>query len=210
MSTPYEQDFRVTTTGDDEIVALDFPGRCEITKITATREGGGDVTLNFFNRSFGSPPQNIERITQVIGGDFDGNVRLHFFAEFGVARPGDRIDVAGSSEAVYDEDHTVEAVSDDKLEVITDFTFTVESFGGTATLAIPSADGELYRVLPTQSGASPLIVIPTATGDRVLYVNRDPLGNRNIGVKRKVYVRIGSEDTYRIGLAAILGVAGEG
>ena len=210
MSTPYERDFRVTTVGADEIVELDFPGRCEITKINTVREGGGTVTLDFFNRGFTSPLQNIEHVSAVVGGDFDGKTRLHFFAEFGVARPGDIIAVAGNSEGAYNTDHIVEVVSDDKLEVITNVTFTVEGFGGTATLAIPSAEEELYRVLPQQTGASPLSVIPSSTGDIVLYVNRDPLGNRNIGIKRKIYVKIAAADTYRIAITSLLGVAGEG
>ena len=115
MSTPYEQDFRVVTTGVDEIVELDFPGRCEITKINAVRDGGGAIALDFFSRSFTSLPQKIEHVSKVIGGDFDGKARLHFFAEFGVARPGDTIAVAGNSEGAYNTDHIVEALSDDKL-----------------------------------------------------------------------------------------------
>ena len=210
MSTPYEQDFRITTTGVDEIVELDFPGRCEITKINAVRDGGGAIALDFFSRSFTSPPQKIEHVSKVIGGDFDGKARLHFFAEFGVARPGDTVAVAGNTVAGYNTDHIVEVVSDDKLEVITDQAYTADGFGGTATLAIPTAEEELYRVLPQQTGASPLSVIPSTTGDIVLYVNRDPLGNRNIGIKRKIYVKIATVDTYRISITALLGVAGEG
>jgi hypothetical protein len=210
MSTPYDREDRVITSGTDEIVEFDYPGRCEITRINVVREGGGAIDLDFFNRKFTSDAKTIRHISKVSGGPFDGKTRLHFFAEFGVSRPGDQIAVAGNSVAGYNVTHRVEKVSDDKLEVITDRTYTADGFGGTAALAIAAADQELYRVLPNQSSGSPLSVIPPATGDVVAYRNQDPLPNANIGVKRKIYIKIAAAATYRIAISSLLNVAGEG
>jgi len=210
MSTPYERDFRVTTVGTDEIVELDFPGRCELTRINILREGGGAIDADFFNRKFTSAAKPIINIVEQIGGALDGKTLLRFAAEFGVARPGDQIAVAASSVAGYNVTHRVEKVSDDKKEVVTDQSFTAEGMGGTATLAVAAADQELYRVLPNIAGASPQSIIPPATGDSIFYVNRDPLANSNIGIKRKVYLMLNAAATYRVNLTAQLSVAGEG
>jgi hypothetical protein len=210
MSTPYDREFRFTTTGTDEIVELDYPGRCEITKITAVRDGGGAIDFDFYNRKFDSDALPIYEIIEQIGGEFDGKTKLRFLAEVGVTRPGDQIAVAGTSVAPYNTTHRVEHVSDDKKEIITDQTFSARALGGTLTLAISAADQELYRVMANISAASPVISIPPATGDSILFVNKDPLGNNNIGTKRKIYLKVAAADTYRVAITSLLGVAGEG
>lgn len=210
MSTPYERDFRFTTVGVDEIVELKFPGRCEITKLNIVREDGGAIDFDLFSRKFTSAARPIINIVNQFGGPFDGNTVLRFAAEFGVVRVGDEIVVAGSTVAAYNTRHRVEKISDDKKEVVTDQSFTVEGLGGTATLDIASADRELYRVLPNIAGGSPILEVPTTTGDVALFVNRDPRPNANIGVNRVLYVLVAAIATYRLNIAALLNVAGEG
>lgn len=212
MSTPYDREFVKTTTGVNEIVELDFPGRCDLTRVSIVKLGGGAITANIFNRKFDGTPHAVKSIVEVPG----VGVRINLpksAKDFDDVKVGDLLTVAGNSEAAYNAaDHRIVSI-DPSVEprfVETDKAFVTVGTGGTVVLAIPAAEQEVNRVIPEISGASPQFIIPTGSGDTATFVNQDPLGNVNIGVKRKLYMKLNLVDTYKIALSAVLGVAGEG
>lgn len=211
MSTPYDREFIKTTAGPDEVVELDFPGRCDLTRISLVRVGAGNVKANVYNRKFVGATHAIIRIEDVAG----GGVRIVLSddaADFNDVKVGDLVTVAGNSVGGYNVAHRV-LVIDSSTEprfIETDQAFTADGAGGTAKLDIPALEQELQRVIPEIDGASPQLIIPTGTGDTATYVNQDPLPNVNIGIKRKLYMKFEDAATYKIAISAVLGVAGEG
>lgn len=209
MGTPYDREFVVTTTGVDEIQALGFPGRCELTRIAIVRVGTGTIDVNVFNRLFVGSEHDILVITD------DGNTKALITlnpdaADMDDVRVGDIVTVAGSSVAGYNTQHRITSIADDKRSFITDQAYSADGTGGTVKLDIPSEEQAMNLVLPNIGGADSVLVIPPGSGDKAIYVNQDPLPNANIGIKRKVYMQFGAVATYRVAISAELTVAGEG
>lgn len=204
--TPYEREFRVTTTGTDEIAALDYPGRCRLTRIAIVREGGGAFTVDVYSRAFTSDPVYIARIID------NGDTRCRLVAPGLAVAAGDVIAVASSNVLGYNTNHRVTGVDEiwdngtkltSRLEtVVTDQPYTAEGVGGTATLAIPEDEQALYQVCDQIVGTDDEAVVLDAP-----YMNRDPLLTRNIGVNRKIYLKFADIATYRVGIAATTDVA---
>jgi hypothetical protein len=196
--TPYEREFRVTAT-ENEIVALDYPGRCRLTRVAVVREGGGTFTIDLYNRAFTDDAVTITRIID------DGQTKCRLIAPGLAVRIGDVITVAGASVGGYNTSHRVTAVEpiwDDGTKlmtrvdtVVTDQAFSAQATGGTATLAIPAAEQPLYHVCDHITGTDDEDVALD-----VAYMNRDPLLNRNIGVNRKIYVKFADAATYRVAI----------
>lgn len=210
MSTPYGRDERFVITATPERVDMDFPGRCELTRIAIVEEGGGAIDVDIFNRKIVGTSLGIATITD------DGSSQVLITLAAGQVFPedevavGDLLTVAGSSVGGYNvATHRVLSISEDRRQAATSEAYTADGAGGTAQLDL-SAIEEVFRVIPNIAGASPQLIIPAGTGDKVLHVNRDPQPNLNIGVNRKVYFRITGNGSYRIALDASLGVAGEG
>ncbi len=215
MSTPYDREFIKTTTQSDEVVELDFPGRCDLTRISLVRVGAGNVKANIYNRKFVGATHAVIRIEAVdVAAPADGVriVLLPGAADFNDVKVGDLVTVAGNSVGGYNVAQRVLLIdpSTEPRFIETDQLFTADGAGGTAKLDIPALEQELQRVIAEIDGASPRLVIPTGTGDTATYVNQDPLPNVNIGIKRKLYMKFEDAATYKIAISAVLGVAGEG
>ena len=208
MGVPYELDKYLTTTGSDEVVELDFPGRVEITKISMV--GSAAIDLDLFSRRFDSDGEDIHSI--VAGTLFGGGTGTHIVPRRGVFFPykvGDSIVVAGNSVGGYNATHIVQEIIEaedqegTKIQVLrTNQAYSADGTGGDATLAVTTAMEEAYRVVDNIAGASPQKVIP-ASGDNIYYINQDPRPNANIGHKRKLYARIANVGTYRLVIQAV-------
>lgn len=210
MGTPYDREF-FETAGAGQILELGFPGRCELTRISIVRVGGGDITANVFNRKFVGDLHDISDISEVVA----AGVRITVTPEAAAlndVRVGDLVTVAASSVGGYDVAHRVLAIdpSTNPRWVETDQAFTTVGIGGTVKLDIPAAEQPLSRVIAELTGTDNILVIPPGSGDKAIYVNKDPLPNANIGVRRIVYMKLDDASDYRIALTAELGVAGEG
>ena len=212
MSTPYQNDFLLVKAGAPaETFDLDWPGRCELTRISVMEEDAVAIDVDFFNRKLIGGTLAIATILD------DGNTKCLITLAAGVVfteteiKVDDLITVAGSSVGGYNvATHRVTFISEDRRQAITSVAYTADATGGTANLDLTVIEA-VYRVMPNIAGASPQLSFPPATGDAVLFINSDPLGNLNIGINRKLYLRInGGAGTYRLGLSALLGVAGEG
>ena len=189
--TPYEKEFSVTTVGSNQIVALSYPGRCTLDYITIILIGGGTVTADLFSRAFASPLVAVP--VYLITNDGNGYCYVEMNPNSALAcKVGDVVVVASSPTSGYNTSHRVLEVVDD-FNIVTDQSWTADAVGGTAQVQIPSAEQELYRVFATITGASPL----HANLD-ITFKNQDALPNRNIGVNRKLYVKLAATGTYCI------------
>jgi hypothetical protein len=209
MGTPYDREFTPTTTGAEEIVALDFPGRCELTRVSIVRVGTGAIDVDVFNRKFVGDEHAVLAITD--DGDTKALITLGLDAAImDDVRVGDLVTVAGSSVGGYNVAHRITAIAEDKRSFVTDQAYSADGTGGTVKLDIPVAEQELNRVLSNITGSDSVLTIPPGSGDKAVYVNQDPLPNANIGVKRKIYFKFAAAATYRVAISAELSVAGEG
>jgi len=209
MATPYEREFYEAWTAG-EVKALDFPGRCEITKIAIVRIGTGAIAADIYNRLFEGPTHDVFEIVD----DGSGNVQINLAAgaaDLDDVKVGDVLEVAGSSVGGYNvATHRITSIAEDLRSVVTSESFTSVGTGGTVKLNIPTAEQPAYQVMPQITGTDSVLTIPPGTGDRVIYVNQDPLPNVNIGVNRKLYLKMADAGTYRVLVSAGLSVAGEG
>jgi hypothetical protein len=213
MGTPYSNEFRVTTVGANEYVELAWPGRCELNRVSAVKEGGGSLTFDFYNRKIIGPTLNVD---EIVAGDEGGDLRILLDADqpdFDDIQIDDLLTVAGASVGGYNSAvHRVVYIDPGRRFVeVSGVGYSADSTGGTVQLDISAIEG-LYQVMAQITGTTPQVVILPGTGDKVIFVNQDPIlaGARNIGIKRKLYVKIAAADTYRIGIDATLSVAGEG
>jgi hypothetical protein len=198
--TPYEREFTFTTTGSNQIVALDYPGRCTLDFITIILIGGDGqpITADLFSRNFTGPVIPVFLITTA-----NGNCMLQTNQPLAV-KVGDAVVVTNSPTAGYNTTHRIVERIDD-FNFVTDHTYTADAVGGSVQLQIPAQEQELYRVTTTMSDNSPL---QEDIGE--VFKNQDATPNRNIGVVRKIYVRLATAGTYRIALRSheSIGVGG--
>jgi hypothetical protein len=215
MGTPYDREFIKTTTAVDEVVELDFPGRCELNRISILRVSGGDIDAGIFNRKFVGATHAVALIEPTGNGTELRIALAQDAAPLNDVKVGDLVTVAGNSNGAYNvATHRIVAIDDadinDPRWIDTDNGgVSSPGTGGTVQLDI-TTEQELQRVLPDITGSGSVLEIPPGTGDIAVFRNQDPVGNVNIGVKRKLYMKFADAGTYKIGLSAILGVAGEG
>jgi hypothetical protein len=212
MSTPYQNEFILPKpAAPAQTFELDWPGRCELTRISLLEEAAVAIDADIFNRRLISDPLALATITDNgIGQALISLGGTDLFLETEI-QVGDLLTVAGSDVGGYNvATHRVDAISDDRRRVTSSELYTADGAGGTVQMVLTAVEA-LYRVMPNISAASPVLSFPPATGDSIVFVNADPVGNVNIGVNRKLYLRInGGAGNYRLGLTAVLGVAGEG
>lgn len=208
--TPYETDKIVTTTDPDEIVEIGIPGRCQLELIYALNTSGGEVTFTAYNRLFTGPQVSIRGITVVDPLSSPSRIVVLVAPEALLVRAGDIVTIEGSGgfasiadDGGYDGDHRVLSV--EKSTVVEDLRdgiwkiFLDSAFDGelgpvgTIKLNIPENEQTLYQVDVPATGTPEAELI-----SQLAYVNRDPLGNRNIGVKRKIYIKFADAGTYRV------------
>ena len=144
-----------------------------------------------------------------------GTVRINAgqnAADFTDVKVGDQLDVSGNGEAGYNVKHRVLAIdpSVNPRWVETDQTFSDVGVGGEVKLDIPTAEHPAYQVIENITDTDDVFVTPAASGATAVFVNLDPLPNANIGVRRKLYVRVADAATYKMTIAASLDVSGGG
>ena len=204
MSTPYETEQTITTTGSNQIVAIPFPGRIFLDRVAVVKLGGGTVTITAFNRAFTGPATNIKQIIADSTGDF---CNLQFKLPFAV-KIGDVITVTNSGISGYNTTHRVTGLPDggNNLNIVTDQAYVGYDTGNTITgqLTIPSGEQSMYTVL-TATGTGNAVVTP-----EMPYVNLDPLLNVNRGINRFIYINFATADTYKLAIRGrdSIGLAG--
>ena len=191
--TPYESITNVTTTANNKIVAIPFPGRCSLSRIAVVRVGTGSIAVDLYNRAFTSAAINIRNITQSLGNFC--LVTLYTPLALGI---NDAVTIGSNGVSGYNTTHHITSKIDD-THYITDVAYTTDGVGGTLTLAIPSAERILYHVMPQLTGTDALENMPNPG---IVYFNQDPLPNLNIGVNRVIYAAIATAGTYRIAIRA--------
>lgn len=192
MSLPFEiSNLAVVTEADDEIVALDVPGRMIIDRlIVITPEAAS--TVDVFSRAFTSAQVNLHNITS----DAAGKAQLNLAAPL-LVNVGDLLTVADNAETDYNvATHRVLSVSADDKTIVTSEGYVDDGDGGTVELAIPAAEQELYRVLATQTASSNLISLISAAG--FTFHNQDPRTKHRGQIGRKIYLKLGDDGAYRI------------
>jgi hypothetical protein len=212
MSTPYQNEFILDkAAAPAETFAVDFPGRCELTRIALLEEGGAAIDADIFNRQLIGAVNAVSTITDDGTGQALITLSLGSLFSPTEVKVGDLLTVAGATVGGYNvATHRVLAISEDRRQAVTSEPYTADSEDGSVQMVLTAVEA-LFRVMPNIAGASPQVSFPPATGDSIIFVNADPLPNINIGINRKLYIRInGGLGTYRLGLSAILGVAGEG
>ena len=215
MGAMYEKTERVTTTTNPETVSIPFPGRCKIHEIAIVRVGGGAIDATLFNRQLVGSALDVDRITE----NDDGNIRI--ILSQGLEQPlhdYDQVTLAAGDAGTYDGNHRVVGTgkfyittdgrptlvpnSDVRFQVQyidTDTAHSSDDTGGTMQLNIPAGDQVLYQTLPNLTGTGSVKALTNADTDEIEYVNRDPIGERNIGVNRKLWiVLVGTPATYLI------------
>jgi hypothetical protein len=122
----------------------------------------------------------------------------------------DLITLASGDVGTYDgADNRILSIADDRNSFVLSGTYSSDDTGGTAQLDLSSIE-VVYQVMAQITGTDSVVSILPGTGDKVVYVNRDPKPNLNIGTNRKLYFKIANAATYRIAVDASLTVAGEG
>jgi len=208
MATVYSKQEQIVTTEANELVAIPFPSRCEIQRMVILKVGGGAVDVDLFSRNLVSDDIDIERIED----DGSGNTRIYLVP--GAELPSylnDSLTVAAASVGGYNTTHKVAGfgteyrtpqptgdLRDQQNYIDTDQAYSADATGGTATRAIPSGNEPLWLVVAPLSGTDSADILTNADADVIEFVNRDPIGSRNIGVNRKLYVRPAAADTYVI------------
>jgi len=202
--TPYSKEFTITTTGANEVVALDFPGRCRIRSIQALNLGGGSHTIDFYSRAFAGPVIAIGKVRSGSGGKAE--VVLEDFLP---VRPSDAVTIAGSH-ADYNGTRRVTKVVQSPtagvyaqvpaLVLTLDVAYSVDAEGGTAQTVVPAAEEPLFKV----AGLTGAGIQTTAA--EFEYKNQDPEPKRNIGTPRKIYARVLAAGTYRIVIRSAEGI----
>src|SRR4051812_10849472 len=96
--TPYEKEYVVTTGGVNAVVALDFPGRAEITRIGVTNVAGAAFTADFFNRAFSGTALAVKYVLADTSGT--GTLLYVLDTKFPV-KVGDLVTVVGTSVVGY-------------------------------------------------------------------------------------------------------------
>lgn len=208
MSTAYSKQEQITTVGANELVAIPFPSRCKIHRMVIFKVGGGAVDVDLFSRNLASDDIDVERIED----NGSGNTRIWLGP--GLELPSyvnDSLTVAGSTTVGYNTTHKVTAVGtiyktphptgnlrDQQNYIDTDQTYTADATGGTVTRALAAGEEALWLVVAPLTGTGSSDVLTNADSDEIEFVNRDPIGARNIGVNRKLYVRPATAATYVI------------
>jgi hypothetical protein len=207
MSTQYEKEI-FEVWGANEIKAIDYPGRCSLTKVSIVAIGTGAIAADIYNRLFTGLEHDIDVIT-----DEGGFVKITLTAEakdLDDVIVGDMLEVTNSATGAYNvATHRITSIADDLRSCVTSESFSADALGGEVKLQIPAAEQPAYQVLPQITGTDDVLELP-GTVDLIRYVNKDPLGNRNIGVNRKLYLKFADASTYRVLLGSTLSVAGEG
>jgi hypothetical protein len=194
---PYEREFIVTTTGANQIVPLDYPGRCVLERIAVVAIGGGPIGITVYNRIFDGPLMPIQLITDAADG-----VHCQLIVNgLLTVKVGDIIAVTGMPVPGYNVSHRVTAILNGNT-VVTDQTYTANSNGGNVQLAIPDTEWFLYTVL-TLSGTGTAQVTPDE-----FYTNIDPVPNANTGIPRLIYFQFTNVGTYKIAIRSSLGQVG--
>lgn len=206
MATPYQTDERITTTATNEVVAIPFPSRCEITKIAISSDQAAP-TVNFYNRAFTMDPVDIKRMYQ----NDDGDLQIEFDESngdrFEQVRVGDQVFVDGTSVGGYNSTQHVVTEVIDAFNIVVATAYSADATGGTCELTIVSGEQNLYRVVPPLTLSSNIIeYYPDSNGEDGLFINRDVVGNSNTGLNRFIYARFSAIGTYRVVITSNLSV----
>ena len=204
MSLPYEKsNIPVVVAGPGDIHAFDVPNRVELEKLIVV--GSGAFNIDVWNRAFATTAINIVAIED----DGNGFCRITLEGKLEV-KEGDPVLVAGTDVAGYNTTHRVTSIAkhvrtaDDNLgvpgtyRIVTDQSYTNNSFNGTAALNIVGSEQELYRVVATTAASSGAVSILDTDG--IHYECQDPKKHDGSTSQRKFYIQFSAAGSYRVTL----------
>jgi len=206
MAIPYQRTFYASVSDADVVVPVDFATKAFITRLRIVRlaveaslslsvsEAPDDLfTLDIYNRAFTAAAVNIDTITQR-----DAFCLIKFQADHRLA-VGDTIAVVGTGGGAYGGMHVVTAVLD-RFHVVTNVHFTINGYGGIATLTIPIEEYPVYEVMAQQtSGADGVLRWQASYG--IAWVNEDAEGDA--GKLRKLYLKFSLAGRYKVSITGI-------
>lgn len=190
MSTPYEQNFVVTSTSNDQVFGLPYPGRCFIDRIAVVATV--TAAVKFFNRAFVSPAVRLKKV--------NGNAIT--VVGFHGARVGDSL-----SRGTFDADGTYAAAVTNLVvtqvlnehELVLNTTVGVDPDDGNSygvQAFVPTAIEGLYAVGPASTALTANTLAELAAVGS--FINMDPTSNYSAMSNRMLYVRTSLPGTYRI------------
>ena len=187
------------------IQEISVPNRAILTKATVVNiAGSGTATFTLYNRAFTSDAYNLA------GQLNDGNGKVVLKAaqpssqgSFPVPLPfavGDTLTVAGSSVGGYNTTHRVTARID-SFNLVTDVSYTSLGNGGTATLAIPTVEKNLYKIASAVASGG---VATWEASSWVVLHNADALAKGQSVKTNLAYLDAGAAGSYRASLNFVL------
>lgn len=204
--TPYSKEFTITTTDANEVVALDYPGRCTIKEIAVMDLSGGSADAKFYSRAFSRGPIEIDTVTS------EDDQLTVVLKDFLPVRVGDAVLLSNTD---YDGEHRVVEVVDSPS--ISPYALTPARVlvldPKYAESSISLGDGKPTVTTIVPAAEEPLYCVASLTGTGVQktaaafeYINQDPPLKRNIGTNRRIYVRFTTGSTYRIIIRSAEGI----
>ena len=175
-------------------VQIRLPNRRRVTRFIVI-SSTATFTVDLYSRLFTGPAVNIRDITSGTG----GKALITTLSSVKLA-VGDAVTVASSSVGGYNTTHRVTSIVS-ATSVLTDQNFSAIGTGGTITLAIPSAEFPLYRLLAQLSGTSNLATYFDTTG--FYFVDQEPRVKNFAGdLSSNLVLKFSATGTYRIAITS--------
>jgi hypothetical protein len=182
----------LVVTDATQYYPIPCPSGSLIRRVRITSPSGGSPQINFYSRKFVGILNPIASIMPSAGPGTNILVRLVNRIDF---IPGDPITIAGTV-AAYDGVRLALTIVDYNYAIL-QVPHTVDFFGGTAQLIIPSGDYNEWETLQQLSLAQGVGTLDFQQGTGFAYRCNDP--QTNIGDQRLIYLKFASAGTYQIG-----------
>lgn len=180
------------------IYPISCPNRAILTKaVVINTAASGTATFTLYNRALTSAAVDL------LAQKNDGNGKVLLVSSYPNALPfaiGDTVTVSGSDVVGYNASHIITA-RNSQYEVVTNQNYSALGTGGTATLAVPTIDKELYKI----ASATAVAGIAVFEGSSwVALANADALPKGQSAKTNQIYLDAGASGNYRASLTFVL------
>ncbi len=192
-SRPYEKTERITTYADNVQLAMDYPTRVHLNRISVQGfdPAPPDFTLQVHRREFVTFPQEIKWIHEINGVTRVATIEPHVFLQW------DRVNITGTIPD-YDGYSQVDEVLDPYTIIINRPFVGTHAGSGSIQLDVLDELRPGYLVIPEQVAAAGQVLFISAEG--VLFINRD--AKDGFINRRRIYLTPSSAGTYQFTIAS--------